>query len=111
MAQLAHFVGDPHLAERRLFQRQLENDGFDLGRGPVAQQRLPARQLLQRHLAAGVVQLLEAVEAVARVAHHLAGLADVAQLLGELQQPHFAADDFLVLGHVGVLKEPEPGAA
>src|SRR5215204_6084939 len=41
------------------------------------------RQLLKRQLASGLVEILEAIEAVARVAHHLAGLAHVA---GELQQ-------------------------
>ena len=35
-------------------------------------------------LAARVVELSEPVEAVARVAHHLAGLADIAELLGQL---------------------------
>ena len=45
-----------------------------------------AADLLQGQLAAFVVQLLEAIEAVPAVAHHLAGLADIAELLGELQQ-------------------------
>ena len=35
--------------------------------------------------AALVVELPEAVEAAAAVAHHLAGLADIAELLGKLQ--------------------------
>ena len=41
---------------------------------------------LQRQLATFVVQLLEAVETIAAVANHLAGSADVAELLGKLQQ-------------------------
>src|SRR5205085_1045791 len=39
------------------------------------------------------------VEAVAAVAEHLAGLADIAELLGQLQQPDLGSDDLLFLGH------------
>ena len=45
--------------------------------------------------AARVVKLLEAIEAIAAVAHHLAGLADITELFGELQQPNLRADDLL----------------
>ena len=55
-------------------------------------------QLLQGQFAAGVVEVLEPVEAVAAVAHHLAGLADVAELPGKLQQADLGADDLLFLG-------------
>src|SRR5262249_47204665 len=85
------------------------NDGIlDLLRHPVLQHRLLAADLLQRQLAAFVVELLEPVEAVAAVAHHLAGLADVAELLGELQQPNLGADD-LLFGRHGVLQCAEAG--
>src|SRR6202008_3338301 len=61
--------------------------------------------------AAGVVEFLEAVEAVTAVTHHFAGLADVAELLGQLQQPDLGADDFLFLGHNQCpLETPRPGA-
>ena len=43
-------------------------------RGPVRQDRLLAADLLQRQLAAFVIEFLEAVEAVAAIAEHLAGL-------------------------------------
>src|SRR4029453_18268155 len=46
---------------------------LDLRRCTVLQDRLSATDLLQRQLAAFVVELLEAVEAVAAVSHHLAG--------------------------------------
>jgi putative transposase len=36
-------------------------------------------------------------------------VADVAQLLGKLEQPHFAANDLLVLGHIGVLQKAGAG--
>jgi hypothetical protein len=46
-----------------------------------------------------LVELLEAVEVIAAVAHHLAGLADVAELLGQLQQSNLGADDLLFSRH------------
>ena len=81
---------------------------LDLRRDPVLQHRLLAADLLQRQLAAFVVQLLEPVEAVAAVAHHLAGLADIAELLGQLQQADLGPDDLLFSRH-GVLQCAEAG--
>ncbi len=49
-------------------------------------------------------KLLEAIEVVAAVAHDLAGLGHVAELLGQLEQTGFGSDDLLVLGHGGVLR-------
>ena len=72
-------------------------------RHAVLQHWLLAADFLQRQLAALVVEFLEPVEAVAAVTHHLAGLADVAELLGELQQPNLGADDLLLSRH-GVLQ-------
>src|SRR5207245_3176711 len=74
----------------------------------VLQHRLPAADLLQRQLAAFVVEFLEAVEAVAAVSHHLAGLAHIAELFGEFQQPDLGAND-LLLGRHGVLQCAEAG--
>ena len=45
------------------------------------------------------LQLLEPVEAVATISHHLAGLADIAQLLGEFQHADLGPDDLLFLRH------------
>ena len=72
--------------------------------GAVRFFRIGLRRLIscKRQLAAFVVQLLEPVEAVAAVAHHLAGLADIAELLGQLQQPDLGSDDLLFLGHGGL---------
>jgi hypothetical protein len=83
---------------------------LDVLRHAVLQHRLLAADLLQCHLAAFVVEFLEAVEAVAAVAHHLAGLADIAELLGKLQQSNLGADD-LLFGRHGVLQSPRRGAA
>ena len=98
-AALGQFVGDAHLAPGRLFDRQGDNRRLDLRRHPVLQDWLSPRYLLQREFAAFVVELLEAVKAVARVAHHLAGLADIAELLGQFEQAGLGPDDLLVLGH------------
>src|SRR3981189_2828788 len=77
-----------HLAEGRLLHRKFNDPLRDLGRGPVRQDRLLAADLLQRQLAAFVIEILEAVEAIAAIAEHLAGLAHIAKLPGELQQAH-----------------------
>ncbi len=85
MAKFPHFVSDADLAEGRLLQRKFNDPRLDLGRGPVRQDWLPAADLLQRQLAAFVIEFLEAVEAVAAIAEHLAGLAHIAELPGELE--------------------------
>jgi hypothetical protein len=66
----------------RLLNRQRHHRLLDLDRRAVLQDRLLAADLLQRQLATFVGQLLEPVKAVAAVAHHFAGLADIAELLG-----------------------------
>jgi len=71
-----------HLTPGRLLDRQVNHRLLDFRRGAVLQHRLAAADLLQRQLAAFVVALFEPVKAVPAVAHHLAGLADVAEWLG-----------------------------
>jgi hypothetical protein len=105
---LPQFVGHAQLPECRLLERERNDRVFDLLSYAVLQHRLLAADLLQRQLAACIVKLLEAVEAVAAVAHHLAGLADIAELFGELQQPDFRPDD-LLFGRRGVLQCAEAG--
>src|SRR2546430_4401118 len=63
---------------------------------------LAARDLRQRQLAALLVELLKAIETVAAVSHHLAGLGHAAELLGQLQQADLGFDDFLFLRHCGL---------
>jgi hypothetical protein len=77
---------------------------FDRRRRAVLQHRLAPADLGQREFAAFVVELLEAIEAVARVAQHFAGLADIAELAGQLQQPDLGADDLLLLCHLRGLR-------
>src|SRR5690606_25400720 len=111
---LAQLVRYPHLTPRRLLQRQLHHRLLDLRRHPILQVRLPARHLLQRELSAFLVQLLEPVEAVARVTHDLAGLAHVPQLLRQLQQAQLRSNDLLHLRHCRfsspVAKRPPPAS-
>src|SRR3954468_20473403 len=97
----AHLVGDADLAEGGLLQRQLDDERLDLRRRAVGQKRLLAGEFLQGEFAAAVVELLEAVETVARVAQPLAGLAHVAELLGQLQQAELGADDLLLPAPAG----------
>src|SRR5215470_11584427 len=65
---------------------------------------------LQRQFATFIVQILETVKAVAAVAHHLAGLADIAELLGKLQQANLCSDDLLLLRHIAISVPPEGGS-
>ena len=98
-ALLLQLVGGADLAPGRLLDRQRHHRRFDLGGNAVLQDRLLAADLLQRHLAAFVVQLLKPVEAVAAIPHHLAGLADIAQLLGQFQHADLGSDNLLLLRH------------
>ena len=91
--------GTPHLAAGRLLDRQLDHRLFDLRRGAVLQDWLAPADFPQRQLAALIIEFLQAVKAVAAVAHHLTGLADIAELLGQLQQTELGSDDLLLLGH------------
>jgi hypothetical protein len=92
----------PHLAPGGLLDRQIDHRPFDLRRRAVFQHWLAPADLLQGQLAAFVVQLLEAVKAVTAVAHHLAGSAHIAELLGQLQQTELGSDDLLLLCHHGL---------
>src|SRR5256884_2158041 len=105
---LPQLVGNADLTEGRLLNGERNDAILDLLRHAVLQHRLLAADFLQGQFAALIVELLEPVEAVAAVAHHLAGLADIAALLGELQQANLGADDLLFSRH-GVLQCAEAG--
>jgi len=98
-AQFAQFIGDTDLAEGGPIERELDQLGFERRIDAVLQDRLAARQLLQCQLAASLVEILEPIKAVAAIAHHLTGLADIAELSRQLQKPDLRADDFLFLRH------------
>ena len=107
---LPQFVGNAYLTEGRLLDRQRCHGILDLLRHAVLQHRLLAADFLQGQFAVLVVELLEPVEAVAAVAHHfiLQSLADIAELLGKLQQANLGADDLLFSRHC-VLQCAEAG--
>jgi len=100
-------LGDAHLPPGRLLHGESHDRLLDLGGDAVLQYRLAAADLLEREFAALVVEFLEPIEAIPAIAHQLTGLADVAELLGQFQQPDFGADDLLILGHLLVSVPPE----
>src|SRR5262249_24007645 len=99
-----------HLSPGRLIDRCLHHRLFDLDRRAVLQHRLAPADLLQCQFAAFVVQLLEAIEAVSAIPHHLAGLADIAELLGQLQQSDLRPNDLLLLRHFVISNPPKGGS-
>jgi len=109
-AALPEFVGDPHLAERRLLDGEFDDSLFDRRLDAVLQHRLAPGHFRQRDFAAFLVEFLEAVEAVAAVAHDLAGLGDIAQLPAQLQQPDLGPDHLAFCRHrVGSLDGAREG--
>src|SRR5581483_6423086 len=66
---------------------------------PVLDAGFSPADLLQRQLAAFVVQFLETIKAIARIAHYFAGFRNAAEHLGQVQQPHFILDDLLISVH------------
>ena len=78
----------------------------------AAQVGLGPGDLGQRQIAAFLVEVSKAVETVAAVAHHPAGLGHAAQLLGQFQQPDLGLDH-LALGcrHDGLSSETGRDAA
>ena len=89
---LAELVAHSYPAERRLLEREADDRLFDLRRRPIPQIRLPAGLLEQGFDAALFDRLLVPVERVAGVAHDLAGLRHVAELLGQPQQANLVFD-------------------
>src|SRR6185312_432826 len=103
-AALEQFVRGARLSPGWLLDGQRDGGLLDLRRNAILQDGLPAGEFLQGDLAAFVVQLLKAIEAVPAVAHDLASLGHVAELLGKLEEAGFGSNDLLVLGHGGVLR-------
>src|SRR5882724_9454208 len=94
-------AGSADLPECRLLNCERNHGVLDFLSDAIPQYRLFAADLLQRQLAAFVVQFFEAIKAVTAITHHGAGLADISELLGEFQQPNLSADNLLFGRHGG----------
>src|SRR6202008_2503750 len=81
---------------------------FDLRSLAVLQHGLLAAYIGQHQLAAFLIKFLKAVEAISRIPEHLASLADVAKLLGKLEQSNLSPNN-LLFGRHGVLQSAEAG--
>lgn len=76
------------------------HDGlFHLRSHPILQNRLLPRNLLEGRFAAGLIQLLKAVEAISAIAHLRTGFRHVAELLRQFQHPYLRLDDLLLRRH------------
>src|SRR3989475_10061743 len=84
VSPLPQLVGNADLTEGRLLDGERNDGVLDLLRHAVLQHWLLAADFLQSQFAALVVEL-----------HHLAGLADIAELFSELQQANLGTDDLL----------------
>ena len=67
---------------------------------PVFENRLFAADFHQGGFAALIVELFEALKAVATKAHYLTGFRYTVELLGEFEQSYFVAYDLLFVGHL-----------
>ncbi len=79
---LAQFVRNASLPPGWLIERHLDNGVFHLGSHAILEEWFLSGNLLERGLAAGLVQLLKAVEAIAAVAHQPTGVGNIVELLG-----------------------------
>lgn len=93
------FVRHAELAPGGLVEGHLHDGLFHIGSDAILQERLLPGDLLQRGFAARVVEFLETVEAIPAVAHHLAGLRDIAQVFRQFQHTHLGLDDLLFHRH------------
>src|ERR1700759_3947451 len=111
-AALLQLVGGPRLAPGGLVDGHSHDHRLDLRRGAVLQIGLGACDLGQRKIPTLLIQIPEAIEAIARIAHHSAGLGHAAQLLSQLQQPDLSLDHLTLGGrHDGLPGETGRGAA
>jgi hypothetical protein len=94
-------LGDPERAVAGMGQRMIEDRLLDLGADPVRVRGAGADQAVEQPVGAiGLEVPADLVELLARIAHHPAGLADVAELGGELEQAALAPCYLLFRGHV-----------
>jgi len=93
------FVGHAVLAPGGLLQRERNHALLKIGRESVAQIGLASTDFPQGFFTPGCIQLLEPVDAVAAVAHDLAGLRRIPELLRQIEDPDLGVDDLLLSRH------------
>ena len=94
-------LSDPQRAMAGMGERVVEDRLLDLGRHPVGVRAAGAGQPVEQPLGAvGLEVPADLVELLARIAHHPAGFADVAELGRELEQAALAPCYLLFRGHV-----------
>ena len=98
MAELAKLVGDADLAISRLVQRKLDDDASTSGGVRFFRIGLRRVSSCSANSPPASYSSLNGKSCPA-IADHFAGLADIAELPGQLQQPDLGADDLLFLGH------------
>jgi hypothetical protein len=98
---------DSHLAPGRLLDRQLDHRLLYFRPHPILDIWPLPRKLAQSLLATGLVELLETVKAIARIAHHAAGRRHVSKLLREFQQSHLRSDNLVTPGHRRLLQDTQ----
>jgi len=98
-AALAKLVAHAKLPAGGLLEREVQHRLFHSRVDAVLHVRLLTADLLQRSLAAGVVQGFEPVETVSGVAHYLARLGHVPKLPCKFQDSDFRLDDFMLVCH------------
>lgn len=70
-----------------------------LGSHAILEERCLSGNLLEDGLAASLLPLLKAIEAIAAIAHQPTGLGNIVELLGSLTDTHLSLDAFLVRRH------------
>jgi hypothetical protein len=94
---------NPQRAVAGMGERVVEHRLLDLGNHPVGVRRAGAGQAVEQAVGAvGLEVAPNLIELLARVAHHAASFADVAELGGELEQAALAACYLLLRGHVAL---------
>src|SRR6476661_1104726 len=91
-AFLSQFITNPLLTESRILKGNSYDGFFHFGINTVLEYGFTAGDFLKSGFAACVVQLFDAVKAVAGIAKQFAGLGNITQLFCQLQQPNLRFD-------------------
>jgi len=96
-ARQGQFVGDAERAVAGMGECMVENRFFDILGHPIRMGHAGAGDLVEQSVGAVCLEVPpDLVKLLAAVAHHPAGLADVAEVGGEFEQAELAPCYFLV---------------